>query len=488
MDSIISLNEKLKSGEVNSRELVQDAISKANKYKSLNAFNLIRHESQIASISKNEITDLISGIPMSVKDVYVTKGITTTASSKALEHYIPQYDATTYSRLVGRGALMIGKNNSDPFAFGASGENSGFGPTQNPLCISKVPGGSSSGSAASVAAGINLYSIGSDTGGSIRQPASLSGVTGLKATYGRNSRYGLIAMASSFDSPGVIANNVENAYIVQKSIEGFDPKDSTTNPNIKQIDYATLNSDFVHKTLQQDIKGTKIGLPKEYFIDGMDDDVSIAVKNAAKKFESMGAIIEEISLPHTKYALPVYYVLVPSEISSNMGRFDGIRYGESSSYDQSLENFYLENRELLEEEVKRRIMIGTFTLTKGYADAYYKTAMRVRSLIIQDFNEAYKKVDVILTPISPTVAWDIGEKVDDPLQMYLADIFTVSANCAGIPGLSIPCGFKMSKDEKGFGVDKDGKVCDKLPIGMQILGPKWSEDLICRVGWNFENI
>lgn len=483
MNSIISLHKALKEHKISSKELTQESLDKAKKYNNLNIFNTLLEDSinQAIEIDNFGYNHLLSGIPMSVKDVFCTKGIRTTASSKALENFVPQYDSTTYSRLKEKSAIMIGKNNSDPFAFGASGENSGFGPTKNPICTNKVPGGSSSGSAASVAAGINLYSIGSDTGGSIRQPAALCGVVGLKATYGKNSRYGLIAMASSFDTAGVIANNVENTYIVQKSIEGFDPYDGTTKniPETKDLDF-----DEIRRVLDQSIKGKVIGIPKEYFIDGMDVDVKQKVQDSIKKLESLGAKIEEISLPYTKYALPVYYVLVPSEISSNMARFDGIRYGENSGFEKELEDFYLDNRAMLEDEVKRRIMIGTYALTKGYADKYYHTAMKVRSLIKKDFENAFKNVDAIVTPISPSCAWDIGQKVDDPLEMYLADIFTVSANCAGIPGISLPCGSK--KSEKAFGLDKDGKECFELPVAMQILGPELSEDLLCNIAYQFE--
>ena len=484
MDSILSLHEKLVNKDTTSEELVSESLKKAEKYTDLNIFNTLVTESLEYSKKLDTSSDyrhLLSGIPMSVKDVFVTKDIRTTASSKALGNYIPQYNSTTFSRLIEKDAILIGKNNSDPFAFGGSGENSGFGPTKNPLCINKVPGGSSSGSAASVAAGINLYSIGSDTGGSIRQPAALCGVVGLKATYGKNSRYGLISMASSFDSAGVIANNVENAYIVQRSIEGVDPLDGTTKniPETKSLTY-----EDVRKVLDKSIKGKKIGLPKEYFIDGMDSDVKQKVMESAKKLESLGAVIEEVSLPHTKYALAVYYVLVPSEISSNMARYDGIRYGENLGFDKELEDFYLDNRNLFEDEVKRRIVIGTYTLAKGYSDKYYNTAMKVRSLIKKDFDEVYKKVDALITPISPTCAWDLGQKIYDPLEMYLADIFTVSANCAGIPGISIPCGFKSSMSK--FGVDKDGIDCMELPIGLQILGPELSEDLICNIAYQYE--
>ncbi|MEI6887347.1 MAG: Asp-tRNA(Asn)/Glu-tRNA(Gln) amidotransferase subunit GatA [bacterium] len=479
------VSDALSNGKVTSSEITNNIIQLSEKYnQELNCFTTITKEKaqELSNESdkrrkENKVSSPIDGIPMSIKDVISTKGIRTTAGSKMLENYVPEYSATVYQKLIDNGGILIGKNNCDPFAFGGSGENSGYGPTKNPVCISKVPGGSSSGSASSVKAGLSLFSIGTDTGGSIRQPASLTGLSGLKLTYGRNSRYGLIAMASSLDTPGILANTVEDIAIVEDLIKGFDPKDSTTKK--PENDYSFVEA------ISKDIKGLKIGLPKEYFIDGMDIDVKNAVLEAAKKYEKLGCTIEEVSLPHTEYALPVYYLIVPSEISSNMGRYDGFRYGNSDENSKDINEYIKNSRAVLEDEVKRRIIIGTFALSKGYSDQYYKKAMQVRSLIKKDFDEVYKKVDVILTPTSPTVAWDIGEKVNDPLKMYLADIFTVTANLTGMPGLSINAGYKAITPRKQD-VDFEGKVCSKLPIGMQLFAPMWREDLLMSLGHTFQ--
>ncbi|QQR93357.1 Asp-tRNA(Asn)/Glu-tRNA(Gln) amidotransferase subunit GatA [bacterium] len=529
--SILDIHKKLQNKEISSTELTQVAIDKVKKYNSeINFLNTLTDKEalekalQVDEKMKNPFTpqnagsfpkeavsteSLLAGIPMTIKDVIVTKGIRTTASSKMLNTYIPQYDSTTHARLDKAGAIMIGKNNSDPFAFGASGENSGFGPTRNPVCINRITGGSSSGSAAAVKLEVGEYSIGTDTGGSIRQPAALTGLSGLKVSYGRNSRYGLIAMGSSWDTPGVLAKNTEDAWIVQKYIEGHDPKDGTSShePFLGQgID--TSSSEFVEKVKSEldklkssSIAGMKIGIPQEYFADGVDEDIKKVVLDAIKEFEIMGCELVDIQMPYTKYAVPVYYVVVPTEIASNMGRFDGIRYGglskeidqnnpidakEALNNAQDLESFYLENRALLEPEVKRRIMIGTYTSAKGYADRYYSKAMQVRTLIKQDFDKAFEKVDVIMAPTSPVVAWGIGTKSDDPVFNYLADIFTIPVNAAGIPGLSINVGYKTTVDPAGFGKNYLGEVCMKLPIGMQIIGSRFEEDKICKFGMEWE--
>lgn len=501
--SILALHKQIINSEVKVEKLVKQTVDDAMKYNpELNALNTLINDIEFSKIGS--MRSLLAGIPMTVKDVYLTKGIRSTASTKFLDKYIPQYSSTVFEMIEKAGAIMIGKNNCDVFAFGASGENSGYGATKNPLCMSKVSGGSSSGSAAAVAAGIGVYSLGTDTGGSIRQPAALCGVYGLKATYGRNSRYGITAMGSSWDTPGVIAKSVEDCLIVQKYLEGDDIHDSTTrnpknedfnrnsiedfvvsNPNLKSI----FDMDYFKK---YSLKGMKIGLPKEYFIDGIDPDIEKGVRAAAEKFRQLGAEIVDISLPHTKYAVPVYYILISSEISSNMGRYEGLRYGGLSKEDQeklgvnNLESFYKENRNLFEDEVKRRIMIGTYTLAKGYSDQYYKKAMQVRTLIKKDFDEAYKLVDVILAPVSPQVAWDIGSKTDDPVFNYLADVFTIPVNAAGICSLSMPCGEK--KFDEVIGQNYRGEDVKSLPIGMQIIGPEFKEDLICWVGNEWEKM
>lgn len=393
-----------------------------------------------------EIEKNTKGIPAGIKDVISTKGIKTTAGSKILSNYIPQYDATVVKKLFEQGVSVIGKTNCDEFAQGASGENSAYGPTKNPWDLIKVTGGSSSGSAGAIAADLAVFALGTDTGGSIRQPASLSGVVGLKPSYGRASRYGLIAMASSLDCPGSFTKSVEDAGLVLNWISGSDNLDS--NAKIEKFN-------FNLKNLQKGIKGLKVGVPKEYFAKGLDESVKIVVQKAIKKLEELGTEIIEVSLPNSKYALAAYYVIVFSEVSSNMARFDGIRFGST--------------REDFGEEVKRRIMLGTYALSAGYYDEYYSKAAKVRTLVAQDFKKAFKKVDVIVGPVSPTTAWNLGEKTDDPLAMYLADIYTVAANLAGIPGLSVPAGF-----------------VDGLPVGLQILGKHFDEETILKVGYAYE--
>lgn len=385
-------------------------------------------------------------IPAAVKDVFVTKDMPSTGGSKILERFIPPYDATVVLKLAEKGIGVIGKTNCDEFAMGGSGENSAYGATKNPWDLTKVPGGSSSGSAVAVAADLCTFAIGSDTGGSIRQPASLCGVVGLKTSYGRVSRYGLMAMASSLDTVGHFTKSVEDAAIVLDWISGGDGYDSNCTGDKLQV-----TSD----KLKRGIKGLKVGVPEEYFGEGLDPKVEKVVKDAIKKLEELGAEIVEISLPHSKYALAAYYIIVPSEVSSNMARFDGIRYGS--------------NRSNFGQEVKRRIMLGTFALSTGYYDEYFAKAAKVRTLIKQDFDKAYEKCDVIVGPVSPTAAWNIGEKIDDPLKMYLADIYTISANLAGLCGLSVPCGFT-----------------DGLPVGLQILGKQFDEETILKAGYCYE--
>lgn len=393
-----------------------------------------------------EIIEGTKGIPAAIKDIISTKNIKTTAGSKILSNYVPPYNAKVVDRLLENGISVIGKTNCDEFAMGASGENSAFGPTKNPWDQAKVTGGSSSGSAAAVASDMAVFALGTDTGGSIRQPASLCGVVGLKPTYGRASRYGLIAMASSLDVPGTFTKNVEDAGLVLDWISGPDGFDS--NCNKEKFSYSLPN-------LQAGVKGLKIGIPKEYFEEGLDLKVKAVIEDAIKKLEELGAQIIEISLPHSSYALATYYVIVSSEVSSNMARFDGIRFGG--------------DRSDFGPEVKRRIMLGTFALSTGYYDEYYSKAAKVRTLVKKDFEEAFKKVDAVVGPVSPTSAWNLGEKMDDPLKMYLADIYTISANLAGIPGLSVPCGF-----------------VEGLPVGLQILGKHWDEETILKVGYAFE--
>jgi aspartyl-tRNA(Asn)/glutamyl-tRNA(Gln) amidotransferase subunit A len=404
----------------------------------------------------------LAGMPVGIKDVLVTKGIRTTAGSKILGNYVPPYDCTAVTRLEAAGAVVLGKLNCDEFAMGSSNENSAFKPVHNPRDLSRVPGGSSGGSAAAVAADIAVATLGSDTGGSIRQPASFCGVVGLKPTYGRVSRYGLIAFASSLDHIGPFGKTVKDAAIMLRTIAGRDPMDSTS-ADVPVPNYVS--------ELDKPVKGMKIGVAKEYFGEGLDAEVRNGVEAAIQRLAKRGCEIVEVSLPHTKYAIPAYYLVATAEASSNLARFDGVRYGFRAKDVRSLSDMYRRTRDQgFGAEVKRRIMLGTYALSAGYYDAYYLKAQRVRTLLTRDFEDAFKRVDVIVAPTSPTAAFKLGEKVDDPLAMYLADIYTVTANLAGIPGISIP-----------VGVTKE-----KLPIGMQIFGKHFAESTILRVANAYE--
>jgi len=405
----------------------------------------------------------LAGVPIAVKDVLSTQGIRTTAGSRILENYIPPYDCTAVRRLEEAGAVVLGKVNCDEFAMGSSNENSAFGPVRNPRDLSRVPGGSSGGSAASVAAGTAVASLGTDTGGSIRQPAALCGVVGLMPTYGRVSRFGLIAFASSLDKIGPFTKSVSDAAIVLKYMAGRDPMDSTS-AAVPVPDYP--------QEIGRPVKGLRIGVPKEYFGEGLDAEVRSAVEASIQKLAAAGCEIKDISLPHTRYAIPTYYVVATAEASSNLARFDGVRYGYRSKDSKTLSAMYRKSRdEGFGAEVKRRIMLGTYALSAGYYDAYYLKAQRVRALIAKDFSDAFTQVDAIVTPTTPTPAFKLGEKTDDPLAMYLADIYTVTASLAGIPGISVPCG--QSKE--------------KLPIGLQVLGRHFDEATVLRVAHAVEH-
>lgn len=415
-------------------------------------------------IARGEDAGPLGGIPMALKDNMLVMGREVTAASKILKGHISAYNATVVERLATAGAVFLGRTNMDEFAMGSSTENSAFGATHNPWNTSRVPGGSSGGSAAAVAADMCLGALGSDTGGSIRQPASLCGVVGLKPTYGRVSRYGLMAMASSLDQIGALVKSVRDAARLLAVIENDDPRDSTS---------VVLDETTVPELIPEDIKGMKIGVPKEYFISGMDPEVERAAREAIKKLEELGAIIKEVRLPHTEYGLAVYYLLMPSEVSANLARFDGVRFGHRAPSKNLFELYTHSRGEGFGDEARRRIMLGTYALSSGYYDAYYKKAQKVRTLIANDFKEAFKEVDCIVTPTSPTAAFKIGEKFGDPLTMYLADIFTVSVNLAGVPGISVPCGF----------AEKEGK---KLPIGLQFIGRHFGEGTILRAAHTFE--
>jgi len=414
-------------------------------------------------IRESDSNSPLLGVPIALKDIYMTKGLRTTAASKVLENYIPQYDATVVRKLKDAGAVILGKLNHDAWAHGASGENSDFGPTKNPWNTDYVPGGSSSGSAAAVALNMTIAASGTDTGGSIRQPASFTNTVGLKPTYGLVSRYGIIAMASSLDSIGHLTKTVEDCAIYLNVTAGNDPMDATITKN-RIPNYL--------EDLNKGVGGIKIGMPKEYLGSGLDPRIKENIEKVIKKFGELGAEMVEISLPHTEYGLACYYIIQPAEVSSNLARYDGIRYGYDRSY--------------FGDEAVRRIILGTFTLSSGYYEAYYKKAMQVRTLIRQDFEKAFEKVDAIISPVSPTPPWKLGEKVDDPLKMYLSDAYTVIANLAGIPGLAVPSGF-IQHQTFGAGFIGDLPRSDRgLPTGFQILGPQFSEKLLFRIGHAFE--
>jgi len=480
---IRDLHEKLINQEITSEKLTEDYFATIEKkdpeieaYLSLNKeFALAKAATVDKKIASGEEVDLLAGIPCSVKDNICIEGLPATAASKVLENYIAPYDATVISKLKACDSVFLGKTNLDEFAMGASTENSAYQTTKNPHDISRVPGGTSGGAAASVAADECVWALGSDTGGSVRQPSSFCGVVGFKPTYGAVSRYGLIAMASSFDQIGPAAKSVEDAAIVFSRISGRDRFDSTTMP--------MADKNYENLLGGADLSQLKIGVPKEFFAaEGLDKKVEEKTKNAIAKYEKLGAKIVDISLKNFDYALATYYVIMPCEVSSNMARFDGIRFGKSvgaesekAGTDYTLWDIYFKTRaKYIGPEVKRRIMLGTYALSAGYYDQYYKKAQKVRALIKKEFEEAFKKVDVILGPTSPTPAFKIGEKTENPLEMYLADIYTVTANIAGIPAISIPCG----------AVEIDGK---NLPVGLQLMGKWFDEETVLSAAHVFEN-
>jgi aspartyl-tRNA(Asn)/glutamyl-tRNA(Gln) amidotransferase subunit A len=415
----------------------------------------------------------LCGIPYTAKDLFNTKGIRTTAGSKILDNYIPPYNSTVIDKVNEQKGVLLGKTNMDQFAHGSSGETSAYGPTKNPWDKTRMPGGSSSGSAAAVGAGLAPWALATETGGSIRQPASLTGISGWKPTYGRVSRYGVIAMASSLDSMGAMAYSVRDLALIAEVISGRDPKDATSGhddvPNYSQA----LNSD---------LKGVKVGIPKEYFIEGMEDGVKQRVMEAIKELEKQGATLVEVNLPNTKYGSLVYAIVCPSEISSNLARYDGIRYGHVSNEANNLLEVYTKSRaEGFGDEAKRRIMTGTYVLSAGYYDAYYKKAQKVRRLIVNEFAEVFKQVDVLACPSSPNVALQLGKAADDPLFGYIADQLNIPSSLAGLPALSVPCGFSMPKD--GTAPSLDG-----LPVGLQIIGPQWGEQKVFNVGYAYQQV
>ena len=460
--TVHELMDKLDKNEITSEDITKSYVSRINeKEDDIEAFVTVLSEDAEnkakeidQKIEKGEITNKLAGIPIGIKDNICTKGIKTTCSSKMLEDFVSPYDATVMDKINAENLITIGKLNMDEFAMGGSTENSYFKKTKNPWNLSKVPGGSSGGSAAAVASQMVPWALGSDTGGSIRQPSAFCGVVGLKPTYGLVSRYGLVAFASSLDQIGPITKDVRDSAILLNIIAGHDEKDSTS-VDMPKKDY--------EKALTGDIKGLRIGVPKEFFGEGINKEVKESLKQAIETYKKLGAEVEEFSLDIAKYALATYYIIACAEASSNLGRFDGIRYTYRAKNFKDLKDLYKKTRsEGFGAEVKRRIILGTYVLSSGYYDAYYKKAQQVRTLVMNEFNKGFEKYDVILTPTSPTVAFGIGEKSNNPLEMYLADICTVSVNIAGLPGISIPCG-----------IDKEG-----MPIGMQLIGNKFQEETI----------
>ncbi|GAM09236.1 glutamyl-tRNA(Gln) amidotransferase subunit A [Geobacter sp. OR-1] len=467
--TIHELHELLKSRKASAVEAVKGCLDRIKTTDAkVNSFITITAEEALKSAEDADrriaTGDLhaLTGIPLALKDIFVTRGIRTTCASKMLADYIPPYDSTSWLKLKECGAVMLGKLNQDEFAMGSSCENSAFGPTKNPWNLECIPGGSSGGSAAAVAAQQATATLGTDTGGSIRQPASHCGCVGLKPTYGRVSRYGVIAYASSLDQVGPLTRDVTDAAIMLGAIAGHDPLDSTS-VEMPVPDYT--------KALLPDVKGMKIALPKEYFIEGLDPDVQKVMENAIETYRRLGAEIVEITLPHTDYAVACYYLIATAEASSNLARYEGVRFGHRAAEAKNLLEMFMKTRsEGFGPEVKRRIMLGTYALSSGYYDAYYLKAQKVRTLIMQDFLQAFENVDVILTPVAPTPAFRIGEKVNDPLQMYLSDIFTIPVNLAGTCGISVPAG--MSRDG--------------LPIGLQLVGRPFGEEAIIHAAYAFE--
>ncbi len=468
--TIHELHDLLIKKEATSREAtealyrrIKEVDGKIRAYLLLTEEEACRQADQVdRKIAKGEEIGDLGGIPLGLKDILCTRGVRTTCGSKILGNYVPFYDATVVARLRERDFVFLGKLNMDEFAMGSSTENSGFQITRNPWNLDRIPGGSSGGSAAAVAADECIASLGTDTGGSIRQPAFCCGVVGMKPTYGRVSRYGLVAFASSLDQIGPITKDVEDCAILMNAISGYDPYDSTS-VNIEVPDYK--------QSLVKDVKGVRIGIPKEYFIEGIDPDVEKAVNQSIDLFKKWGAEVKRISLPHSEYAVAVYYIIATAEASSNLARYDGVKYGLRSKGYRDLMEMYTQTRAAgFGKEVKRRIILGTYVLSAGYYDAYYRKASQVRTLMRKDFEDAFRQVDVVMAPTAPTPAFRIGEKVEDPLQMYLSDIFTIPVNLAGIPALSIPCGFSR----------------ENLPIGLQIMGKHFDEGMLLRIAYTFE--
>jgi aspartyl-tRNA(Asn)/glutamyl-tRNA(Gln) amidotransferase subunit A len=462
--TIAEASARLRKREISARELTRDCLDRiAAVDRKLNAFITVCEKEAVAQADAADrrlatgSAPALCGIPLGIKDIYATTGVRTTCASRILENFVPPFDATVIERLRVDGAVFVGKTNMDEFAMGSSTENSAFGPTLNPHDLARVAGGSSGGSAAAVAAHECLGALGTDTGGSIREPASFCGVVGMKPTYSRVSRYGVIAYASSLDQVGPFAKSVRDAAIILRTLAGLDSRDSTCS--------ARAVPDY-EAALTGDVKGLRIGVPKEYFVEGMQPEVEQSIRAALKNFQSLGASLVDISLPHTGYAIAAYYLVATAEASANLARYDGIRYGLRVGAEDHIALYQATRAKGFGAEVKRRIMLGTFALSAGYYDAYYLKGQKVRTLIRIDFERAFEKCDLIVTPVAPTTAFKLGEKTSDPLTMYLSDIFTISMNLAGLPGMSIPAGYDANN----------------LPIGMQLIGPPFSEETIFRAG------
>ncbi|MCI0487927.1 MAG: Asp-tRNA(Asn)/Glu-tRNA(Gln) amidotransferase subunit GatA [Blastocatellia bacterium] len=467
--SIRTIRERIAARTLSAVELCRAALDRIERLSELNAFITVTADAALAraeqidrAAASGDPLPPLAGAIIAIKDNMVISGVRTTAGSRILFNYKPPYTATAVERLRQAGAIVVGKTNCDEFAMGSSNENSAYGPVKNPWDAARVPGGSSGGSAVAVAAGMATAALGSDTGGSIRQPASLCGVVGIKPTYGRVSRYGLIAFGSSLDQIGPLANSVEDVARILNSIAGRDSSDSTSS-DIETDDYVAA--------LEGDARGLRVGVPRQYYGEGLDPEVRAHIEAAIKKFEEMGAEIVDVGLPHTEYAVPVYYLIATAEASSNLARYDGVRYGFRAEEAPTLKEMYSRTRDQgFGAEVKRRIMLGTYALSAGYYDAYYGKAQKVRSLIESDFRNAFASCDVIATPTSPTPAFRLGEKTDDPLEMYLSDIYTITVNLAGVPGVSLPCGLSS----------------EGLPIGIQLIGRHFDEARLLRAARNLE--
>ena len=461
--TLLEAKRLIESGEVSPRELVEAFLTRIEKLDpEIKAYITVCEDA--LDEAQKEKNGALAYIPIAIKDNICTKGVRTTCASKILENFVPPYDATVITKLKKEGYTLIGKTNLDEFAMGSSTENSAFFPTKNPWDLDRVPGGSSGGSAAAVAADLCVAALGSDTGGSIRQPASFCGVVGLKPTYGRVSRYGLVAFASSLDQIGPITKTVADAAYLLSVISGRDPMDSTS-ADVRVDDYLSA--------IEGNVKGLKVALPKEYFPQELDAEVRESVLGAVRLLESEGVTVEEVSLPHTEYAVATYYIVAPAEASSNLARYDGVKYGfRAKNYEGLIDMYFKTRSQGFGDEVKRRIMLGTYSLASGYYDAYYLRAKKVRTLIKQDFDRVFENFDVIITPTSPTVAFKIGERISDPLTMYLSDIFTISANLAGVPAISIPCGLNS----------------EGLPIGLQIIAKSFDESTLLKVAYTLEKL